>query len=602
MTVKSLTMNEEQVDVLICGSGSAGLCAAMWLARCGISYKIVERREGPLENGQADGVQCRTVEIFESFDISEDMLKEAYHVLELAFWTSANSEGKGIHRTNYASDIEKGLSHQPHVILNQARVNGLMMEDIQRRTGHLEMLYGAEVQDVKVDESKAQDADADCVTTTVVMADKTERVFKSKYVLACDGAHSSVRRSLGYKMVGDSTDAVWGVMDVYVQTDFPDIRKKAVLQTEHGNLMIIPREGGALVRFYIELGSSTVVADVTQQLLIDKAINIFKPYSMKIVGTVWWSAYKIGQRLADHFSKDNRVFLTGDACHTHSPKAGQGMNVSLQDGYNIGWKLAGVLNKTMPPSILDTYVSERRQTAHDLIEFDRYFTKLFSSAYRQANGITTEMFSQKFVEAGRYTAGQSTKYEGSVLVSPPTEEEKKLATAITVGMRFPSAQVVRFGDAKAMQLVRALPCHAQWHLLVFAGDILNEKTAQRLEKTASELQAIIENLTPEGADADSVVQAILVIKSKRQSVQQEQIPPVFTPTTGKWRIKNLDKSFADDESYNSGHGNAYEAYGINPEEGCMILVRPDHYVSMVTPLENTSKIQDFFKNILLPVR
>ncbi|CAK7218984.1 hypothetical protein SCUCBS95973_003667 [Sporothrix curviconia] len=605
MTIKGLPM-EEQVDVLICGSGSAGLCAAMWLARCGIKYKIVERRPGPLTNGQADGVQCRTVEIFESFGIAEDMLKEAYHVLELAFWTSAGSDGKGIHRTNYAPDLEKGLSHQPHVILNQARVNGLMLEDIQRRTGTVEMLYGAEVQTVEVDESRSSDHDARCVTTRVVMADgQSERVFRSKYVLACDGAHSAVRRSLGYKMLGDSTDAVWGVMDVYVQTDFPDIRKKAVLQSaEHGNLIIIPREGGALVRLYIELGSDAAVAAVTQQTLAEHAARIFYPYSLAVVGTVWWSAYKIGQRLADRFSStDNRVFLTGDACHTHSPKAGQGMNVSLQDGYNIGWKLAGVLNKTMPASVLDTYVSERRQTAHDLIEFDRYFAKLFSSTYRHDNGITAEMFAQKFVEAGRYTAGQAIKYGASVLVAAsPAADEQALATNITVGMRFPSAQVVRVGDAKAMQLVRALPCHAQWHLLVFAGDILRDSAARRLAKTAAELHAIIQHVTPDGADADSVIQAVLVFQSKRQSVEQEQIPPVFTPTTGKWRIKNLDKSFADDESYNSGHGHAYELYGINPEQGCMVLVRPDHYVSMVTALENTSKIRDFFQNILLPVR
>lgn len=176
-------MTEEQVDVLICGSGSAGLCAAMWLARCGINYKIVERRPGPLVNGQADGVQCRTVEIFESFNISEDMLKEAYHVLELSFWSS-NGQGS-IHRTDYAPDIEPGLSHQPHVILNQARVNGLMIEDIRQRTGHIEMLYGAEVQHVGVDETVVQDAHASCVTTRVTMADKSERVFKSKYVLVC---------------------------------------------------------------------------------------------------------------------------------------------------------------------------------------------------------------------------------------------------------------------------------------------------------------------------------------------------------------------------------------------------------------------------------
>ncbi|CAK7214606.1 hypothetical protein SEUCBS140593_002238 [Sporothrix eucalyptigena] len=594
---------EETVDVLICGSGSAGLCAAMWLARCGINYKIIERRDGPLVNGQADGVQCRTVEIFESFDISEDMLKEAYHVLELSFW-APDGEGR-MRRTHYAPDIEKGLSHMPHVILNQARVNGLMIEDIQRRAGTINMLYGAEVTHVGVDEAAAaKDANSYCVTTRVKMvADQSERIFKSKYVLACDGAHSAVRRALGFKMLGDSTDAVWGVMDIYPQTDFPDIRKKVVLQSaEHGNLMIIPREGGSLVRFYIELGHDTLVPDVTQDLLIKRARCIFGPgYRLDIAGTVWWSAYKIGQRLADHFSKANRIFLTGDACHTHSPKAGQGMNVSLQDGYNMGWKLAGVLRGQMPPSILDTYVSERQQTAADLIEFDRNWTKLFSSTYRQAHGITSNMFKDKFVEAGRYTAGQSTKYGPSVLVAP-SDDATKLASGVTVGMRFPSAQVVRLGDARAMQLVRALPCHSQWNIVVFSGDILQEKALQRLNKTASELEAVVQQFTPDGADADSVIQSVLVVSSKRQSVQQEQIPPLFTPTTGQWRIKNLDKSFADDESYDAGHGHAYEAYGVNPDEGCIVVVRPDQYVSMVTTLEDIAKIRAFFQKFLLPVR
>jgi phenol 2-monooxygenase len=174
-------MAEERVDVLICGSGSAGLCAALWLARCGVNYKIVERRPGPLKNGQADGVQCRTVEIFESFGISESLLKEAYHVLEVAFWAS---DGKGsIQRTHYAPDLEPGLSHQPHVILNQARLNGLMIEEIQRCSGRIEMDYGVEVKHVEVDDTAAEDYEASCVTTKAVTADGTEKVFKSKYVL-----------------------------------------------------------------------------------------------------------------------------------------------------------------------------------------------------------------------------------------------------------------------------------------------------------------------------------------------------------------------------------------------------------------------------------
>lgn len=200
---------------------------------------------------------------------------------------------------------------------------------------------------------------------------------------------------------------------------------------------------------------------------------------MEIVETVWWSAYLIGQRLADNFTKDNRVFLTGDACHTHSPKAGQGMNVSLQDGYNIGWKLAAVLRGQATPTILDTYVSERQKTASDLIEFDRTFTNYFSSSYRQKHGITAEQFKDHFVKSGRYTAGQGTHYAPSTLVSPD-EEAKELASGLVVGMRFPSAQVVRFSDAKAVQLVRSLPADSRWHVLVFPGDLLDPSVLSKV--------------------------------------------------------------------------------------------------------------------------
>lgn len=136
-------------------------------------------------------------------------------------------------------------------------------------------------------------------------------------------------------MLGDSSDAIWGVIDLYPRTTFPDIRKKAIIQSVSGTLIIIPREGDSLVRFYIELPPDTVAAEVTLADLHDRAKVIFRPYEMEIPETTWWSAYAIGQRLARHFHEQYRVFLTGDACHTHSPKAGQGMNVSLQDGYNM---------------------------------------------------------------------------------------------------------------------------------------------------------------------------------------------------------------------------------------------------------------------------
>ncbi|KAK1826995.1 putative monooxygenase [Podospora conica] len=584
-------MAETRTSVLIVGSGSAGLCAAVWLARLGIPFTILERRGGPLEIGQADGVQTRTVEIFDSFGLAEDMLREAYHVLEIAFWSGeGGEEGAGITRQRYAADLEEGVSHQPHVILNQARVNALMVGDVRRSLGGERdgIEYGVEVTGVTVEDGGVR-VDA--------VKGEEKRVYKADYVLGCDGAHSVVRKSLGYRMVGDSSDAVWGVMDIYPRTNFPDIRKKVVVHAASGNILVIPREGDAMVRFYIELPRGTRVADVTLADLHERARLAFRPYDMDFAETAWWSAYAIGQRHADFFHKDHRVFLTGDACHTHSPKAGQGMNVSLQDGYNIGWKLGMVLKGLADPKLLETYVLERERTAVELIEFDRHFTQLFNSKYRQENGITAEHFAEQFVKAGRYTAGQAVKYNESA-ITVVGARDGEVAKAITVGMRFPSAVVVRFCDAKAMQLVKGMPGNGQWFVVVFAGDLAKKEAAEKLSEASKTLESIVNDFTPADYDPDSIIDRVLVLSEDRKKVEQEQIPEFFTPVTGKWKMKCLLKTFVDDKGYNSDHGHAYQSYGIDPEHGAVVVVRPDHYVAKVTTLEDVGSLRNFFGGFL----
>lgn len=181
----------QRTDVLICGSGSAGLTAALWLATYGASFRVLERRDGPLVTGQADGVQCRTVEIFESFGLSDRLLRESYHVLELAFWAADQDvrlqngdeagERGGIKRSHFAADTEPGLSHMPHVILNQARINEMLTEEMLRRGGP-EVDYGYEVVNIKVDADRADDPDAYPVTV-VARKNGVEEVFEAKYAL-----------------------------------------------------------------------------------------------------------------------------------------------------------------------------------------------------------------------------------------------------------------------------------------------------------------------------------------------------------------------------------------------------------------------------------
>lgn len=170
-----------KVDVLICGSGSAGICAAVWLSRYNVNFKILERRSGPLDRGQADGVQTRTVEIFDSFGIGEEMLRESYHVMEIAFWKWAEEKG-GINRSHYAPDKEDWISHRPHVILNQARLNGLMLSQLKDPEV---VQYDSVVKSVEVDEDAAKRGEEHCVRVQAVHNGK-EQTWNARYVLVSE--------------------------------------------------------------------------------------------------------------------------------------------------------------------------------------------------------------------------------------------------------------------------------------------------------------------------------------------------------------------------------------------------------------------------------
>ena len=200
-------------------------------------------------------------------------------------------------------------------------------------------------------------------------------------------------------------------MDVLAVTDFPDIRCKCLIQSAHeGNILVIPREGGYLVRLYVELakleiGERVGSRNVTVEELIAKAQRILHPYKFEAKEVPWWSVYEIGQRLTDKFddvpeeeiaTRLPSVFIAGDACHTHSPKAGQGMNVSMQDAFNLGWKLVSVLQKRSPPCLLHTYSAERRAIAKELIDFDREWAALLASTrrWRKRPGQDAKLFRQ----------------------------------------------------------------------------------------------------------------------------------------------------------------------------------------------------------------
>ena len=610
----------QEVDVLIVGCGPAGLLLAAQLARFPeISTAIVDRRDGPLEVGQADGVACRTVEVFETFGLADRLLAEAYWVNEVAFWRPDPADRSRIVRTGRVQDTEDGLSEFPHVIVNQARMLAYLRDSMLRSPTRLRPHYGLQATDVRV----GTGADGHPVAVTLqhlrgghpAGASSTVR---ARYVVGCDGSRSSVRTAIGRELVGDATNQSWGVMDVLAVTDFPDIRLKcAIHSANQGNLLIIPREGGYLVRLYIELDGVDDKAmldsrTVTPGKLAAVANRVLHPYSIEIKDVGWWSVYEIGQRLTDRFddvpaeeagTRHPRVFIAGDACHTHSAKAGQGMNVSMADAWNLGWKLASVLRGTARPELLDTYSAERHGVAQELIDFDRRFARMFSAPPRDAgeddgHGVDPEEFQRYFVQQGRFTAGVATRYAPSMITGPATHQH--LAEGFTVGMRFHSAPVVRLADARPMQLGHVARADGAWRLYVFADAAdpaaPGSRARQLCDLLASESSPLT-RWTPAGAAPDSVIDVRAVFQQGHRELDVDVLPRVLLPRKGRLGLVDFEKAFCADPRA----GDVFDLRGIDRAGGCLVLVRPDQYVAHVLPLDAHEALAAFLDDVLMQV-
>ena len=639
-----------RVDVLIVGCGPAGLTLAAQLAAFpDIHTCIVEQTDGPLQRGRADGVACRSMEMFNAFGFADKLLKEAYWVNETTFWKPDEQQPDHIVRHGRIQDVEDGLSEFPHVILNQARVHDFYLEVMRNSPTRMQPFYSRQLITLETDAENANDPSSYPVTASFTKTDsdntspeasqQTETI-QARYVVGCDGARSTVRQSIGLTLKGDSANQAWGVMDVLMVTDFPDVRMKSLIQSaSQGSIIIIPREGGYLVRLYIELaqlGSDERVADrsITSDQLIARAKAIFHPYQIDVKEVAWWSVYEIGQRLCDRFDdvpeerrglQTPRVFIAGDACHTHSPKAGQGMNVSMRDAFNLGWKLVSVLRNQCKPALLNTYTQERQRVAKTLIDFDREWSKIIGSRPKvsdnsSTDGLNPSEFQRYFIRHGRYTAGTAIQYQPSTITadsfSASTVDKsaylQSLATGFEPGMRFHSAPVIRLADAKPMQLGHVVKADCCWRLFIFADDtdpVDRAGAAYVLcEYLESNPQSPLQRFSPAGngqantennSDANSFLDVRSVYQQSFRDIDLQALPSLLFPKKGVFGLIDYEKVFCADSK--SGD-DIFDMRGIDRKRGCMVLVRPDQHVAMVLPLSEPVALTEFFEQFMVSAR
>ncbi|KAL4951776.1 FAD binding domain-containing protein [Aspergillus filifer] len=469
---------DSNVDVLIVGAGPAGLVMAAWMATCG---------DRQIFNGQADAINMRTMEIFYSLGFADRDLKEGNPLIELNYVVIAKScSGIRVERGVLPTKLE----------IDDALVGSL---DAYPITVHLRQL---------------------------------SEIESSKYVVGADGAHSWVRQELGFSLEGESTDYVWGVLDMVPITDFPDIRTLCTIQsTDSGSILVKPREN-KLVRLYIQLtttayngGKRADRSKINPDAILKAAQKILAPYQLSYRKLNWWTAYQVGQRVGTRFSAHDRVCLAGDAIHTHSPKVGQGMNVSMQDSYNFGWKVASVVKGL-----------KRRGTAQNLITYDYWFSLLLSDHPAPDNMMADLINPANMKEAceryNLFLAGCSVDYGPSMIV---TKEDKRssvtsiqeLAPEMKIGMRVPSVKVLNQADGWPWHPQQRLPSDGRWRVVVYAGDVTKQAQKEKLEILGAAIgskESFLQRFTPAEARYDAFIEILIMHAAPRKQLDIFEFP------------------------------------------------------------------------------
>ena len=345
------------MQVLIVGAGPTGLVLALWLTRAGVRVRIVDKTGEPGTTSRALAVQARTLEFHRQLGLAATVMERGVEIDTVNLWVA----GRRVARAVFGA-LGAGLSPFPYALI--------LPQDEHERV----LIEGLERAGVKVErrvELLGFEATSSRAVARVRHSDGAEESLETLYLAGCDGAHSTVRETLGIGFPGGTYEHLFYVADV--EAYGPQMNRQLHASLDEAEFILLfplKREGHArlvgVVRDDADASDGLTWDDVSTDLLGRMGIAVAR--------VNWFSTYRVHHRVADHFRR-GRAFLLGDAAHIHSPVGGQGMNTGIGDAVNLAWKLADVLGARAAASLLDSYEPERIAFARRLVATtDRAFT------------------------------------------------------------------------------------------------------------------------------------------------------------------------------------------------------------------------------------
>jgi 2-polyprenyl-6-methoxyphenol hydroxylase-like FAD-dependent oxidoreductase len=344
-------------DVLIIGAGPTGLVLALWLAKLGVTVRIVDKTAAAGTTSRALAVQARTLELYRQLDLTDSVLERGHKVPGINLW----ARGKRVARVSFET-VAGDLSPYGPFVFPQDLHEGLLIE----------RLAAAGVLVERNTELLRFSAAQDSVSATLRGPDGQEEPCETVYLAGCDGARSIVRQGMGAGFPGGTYDQLFYVADVDAAGPALDGELHVDLD-EADFLAVFPLKGQGRARL-IGTVRGERAAHPERLRFDDVSGRAIEQMKVQIRTVNWFSTYHVHHRVADRF-RQGRIFLLGDAAHIHSPAGGQGMNTGIGDAINLAWKLHSVLADHAADSLLETYQVERQAFARKLVATtDRGFT------------------------------------------------------------------------------------------------------------------------------------------------------------------------------------------------------------------------------------
>jgi 3-(3-hydroxy-phenyl)propionate hydroxylase len=364
--------------VLIVGAGPTGLAAAMSLARARIPVRIIDREPKPARHSRAIGIQARTLELLEQHRVVAPFLEAGHRLRAVNLY----SNGHRLARL----DFDPLQTRYPYLLCLDQTVTERILSDHLATLG-VGIERGVELVGLTQGASRVQ--------ADLRRADGREETAHAPFIVAADGAHSTVRHLLGRTFSGKTFEQTFMLGDLHADSDMVD-DEFHIFASGEGLAALLPMGGGRL-RFIADnpqddpdgapppaphgSNEGSAGAGQTQEppapslerLRAAAQRRIHR--SLELSDLEWSSYFRLNSRMVEKL-RSQRVFLAGDAGHVHSPAGAQGMNTGMQEAFNLGWKLARVLSGQAPETLLDTYQTERHPIERDVLRQTNFITQL----------------------------------------------------------------------------------------------------------------------------------------------------------------------------------------------------------------------------------